>query len=210
MKKKTRSRSLYHVKYNVKERTIFLHGEIKPQTSFLLNRAVKTILQDCSCIQKPIFFFIDSPGGSFDATVAIWHTFAPFSDQLITIARRQVSSCGILLLELGKLRLATPATVFLIHGAAMLVPGKNQYLNGAEFLKNFNQTSITNSLQLTMLTMHGSLPSQILPMLISENDTFFRAKEAKQLKLIDGVIKTGKLLKIKEEALRKFRAIKDA
>ncbi len=209
MRKRNRSRPSYHVKYDVKERAIYLRGEIKARTSFLLDRAVKTIRQDCSCVQKPIFFFIDSPGGDFDATMAIWNTFTPFSDQLITIARHQAYSSGILLLQLGKLRLAISTTKFLVHSAWVEIPGKNPRFNSAEGLGIFNASNIMNYSQLAILTRHGSLASQILPMLSRQEDTFFGVKEAKQLKLLDGVIKTNKLSQIKSKTLKKFRAIKD-
>lgn len=210
MKKKTRSGHLYHVKYNVRERAIYLRGEIKPCTAFLIDRAVKAILQDCRCGQKFIFFFIDSPGGDFDATMAIWQTFAPLSDQLVTIAHHRAYSGGILLLELGKLRLATVATTFLIHSACVEVPWKNSYLNSAESLEIFNQSSILNYDQFKILTMHGGIASQILPMFSSKNDTIFGVRKAIQLKLLDGVIKTNKLSKIKKSAFRKLGTLKDA
>lgn len=200
-KKKTRVRLCrrnYNVKYNAKDRTIYLKGEITPVTPILVERAAKNLSLDQLNSSRPIFLFINSVGGDFFAMMKIWHTLTPFQNNLITIATGKTFSAGMSLFQLGKLRFAVSGTKFLIHEAT--VSFEKIRISRSRALEIFNDLAITDSHQFNILSKRGRPINLIQQML--NHESYFGTKTALELKLIDGIFREKNLSKIREKILQ--------
>jgi ATP-dependent Clp protease, protease subunit len=97
------------------ERIIFLGQEV---TDSLANRIVAFLLYlDSEDNNKPIYLYINSPGGSVTAGMAIYDTMQYIKSEVITICVGLAASMGAFLLASGSpgKRLALPHARIMIH-----------------------------------------------------------------------------------------------
>ncbi|MEB3311932.1 MAG: ATP-dependent Clp protease proteolytic subunit [Snowella sp.] len=97
------------------ERIIFLGQEV---TDGLANRIVAFLLYlDAEDPSKPIYLYINSPGGSVTAGMAIYDTMQYIKSEVITICVGLAASMGAFLLAAGTpgKRLALPHARIMIH-----------------------------------------------------------------------------------------------
>lgn len=97
------------------ERIIFLGQEV---TDGLANRIVAFLLYlDSEDPNKPIYLYINSPGGSVTAGMAIYDTMQYIKSEIITICVGLAASMGAFLLASGTKgkRLALPHSRIMIH-----------------------------------------------------------------------------------------------
>lgn len=97
------------------ERIIFLGQEV---TDGLANRIVAYMLYlDSDDPSKPIYLYINSPGGSVTAGMAIYDTMQYIKSEVITICVGQAASMGAFLLASGTKgkRMALPHSRIMIH-----------------------------------------------------------------------------------------------
>ena len=99
----------------LEKRRIFLSREVDSESAKDLVR--KLWYLEWQNPGKPIFFFINSPGGSVDSGFAIWDTVKMLTSPVVTVVSGLAASMGSLLslcaVE-GK-RLATPNSRIMIH-----------------------------------------------------------------------------------------------
>ncbi len=99
----------------LKDRIVFLTGEVNDLVS---NSIIAQLLfLESQDPEKDIFFYINSPGGSVSAGLAIYDTIQYIKSDVATVCIGQAASMGAFLLASGtnKKRYATPLSRIMIH-----------------------------------------------------------------------------------------------
>jgi ATP-dependent Clp protease protease subunit len=99
----------------LKDRIVFLDGEINDLTADLV--VAQILFLDGQDTEKDINLYINSPGGSVTAGLAIYDTMQYVKSDVQTICLGQAASMGALILTAGAVgkRLALPSSRVLIH-----------------------------------------------------------------------------------------------
>ena len=166
----------------LKDRIVFLSGEINDD---LANTIVAQLLfLEATDIEKDIMLYINSPGGSVTAGMAIYDTMQYIKCDIETICIGMAASMGSFLLTGGTKgkRLALPNSEIMIH----------QPLGGAQGQATEIQIAAEHILR-TRKTLNSILAANTgKPLEVIERDTerdnYMYAPEAKEYGLIDKVI----------------------
>ena len=165
------------------ERIIFLGQEVNDA---IANRIVAFLLYlDSEDQNKPIYLYINSPGGSVTAGMAIYDTIQYIKSEVITICVGLAASMGAFLLAAGSpgKRLALPHARIMIH-QPMGGTGRRQAtdieIEAKEILR------IKKQLNELMASHTGQTIEKIEK--DTDRDYFMSAEEAKNYGLIDKVI----------------------
>ena len=99
----------------LKERVVFLVGPVNEITANLI--VAQLLFLESENPDKDIFFYINSPGGSVSAGLAIYDTMQFIKPDVSTLCVGQAASMGALLLAAGEKgkRFALPNTRVMIH-----------------------------------------------------------------------------------------------
>jgi ATP-dependent Clp protease, protease subunit len=165
------------------ERIIFLGQEV---TDSLANRIVAFLLYlDSEDQNKPIYLYINSPGGSVTAGMAIYDTMQYIKSEVITICVGLAASMGAFLLASGSpgKRLALPHARIMIH-QPMGGTGRRQATDIEIEAKEIIR--IKHQLNQLMANHTGQTIDKIEK--DTDRDYFMSAEEAKIYGLIDKVI----------------------
>jgi ATP-dependent Clp protease, protease subunit len=165
------------------ERIIFLGQEV---TDSLANRIVAFLLYlDSEDQNKPIYLYINSPGGSVTAGMAIYDTMQYIKSEVITICVGLAASMGAFLLASGSpgKRLALPHARIMIH-QPMGGTGRRQATDIEIEAKEIIR--IKHQLNGLMASHTGQTIEKIEK--DTDRDYFMSAEEAKAYGLIDKVI----------------------
>ncbi|MFM1841731.1 MAG: ATP-dependent Clp protease proteolytic subunit [Cyanobacteriota bacterium] len=170
------------------ERIIFLGQEVNDS---IANRIVAFLLYlDSEDPSKPIYLYINSPGGSVTAGMAIYDTMQYIKSEVITICVGLAASMGAFLLASGApgKRLALPHARIMIH-QPMGGTGRRQAtdidIEAREILR------IRQQLNGIMAERTGQTIEKIAK--DTDRDYFLSAAEAKEYGLIDKVIESSSL-----------------
>ncbi len=170
------------------ERIIFLSQEV---TDGIANRIVALLLYlDSEDPSKPIYLYINSPGGSVTAGMAIYDTMQYIKSDVITICVGLAASMGSFLLASGTpgKRLALPHARIMIH-QPMGGTGRRQAtdieIEANEILR------IRAQLNQLLADKCGQSLEKIEK--DTDRDYFLSAEEAKEYGLIDKVIEERSL-----------------
>ncbi len=170
------------------ERIIFLSQEV---TDGIANRIVALLLYlDSEDPGKPIYLYINSPGGSVTAGMAIYDTMQYIKSDVITICVGLAASMGSFLLASGTpgKRLALPHARIMIH-QPMEGTGRRQAtdieIEANEILR------IRAQLNQLLADKCGQSLEKIEK--DTDRDYFLSAEEAKEYDLIDKVIEERSL-----------------
>ncbi|ACK70723.1 Endopeptidase Clp [Gloeothece citriformis PCC 7424] len=165
------------------ERIIFLGQEV---TDGLANRIVAFLLYlDSEDPNKPIYLYINSPGGSVTAGMAIYDTMQYIKSEVVTICVGLAASMGSFLLAAGTpgKRLALPHSRIMIH-QPMGGTGRRQAtdieIEAKEILR------IRQQLNQMLAERTGKTLEQIEK--DTDRDYFMSPYEAQEYGLIDKVI----------------------
>lgn len=168
-----------------RERIIFLAEEVDDA---MANAIVAYMLYlDSDDQNKPIYLYINSPGGSVTAGMAIYDTMQHIKSEVVTICVGLAASMGAFLLAAGTKgkRLALPHARIMIH----------QPLGGARGQATDIEIEARQILRMRqelngMLASHtGKTIAQIEK--DTDRDYFMSAEEAKEYGLIDRVVETA-------------------
>ncbi|MGD1698379.1 MAG: ATP-dependent Clp endopeptidase proteolytic subunit ClpP [Okeania sp. SIO2F4] len=164
------------------ERIIFLGQEV---TDALANRIVAYMLYlDSDDPNKPIYLYINSPGGSVTAGLAIYDTMQYIKADVITICLGLAASMGSFLLAAGTKgkRLALPNSRIMIHQPMGGTRGQATDIE-IEAKEILRVRSVLNN-------MLAERTGQSLEKIEKDTDRdyFMSAEEAKEYGLIDQVI----------------------
>ena len=165
------------------ERILFLGSEVNDA---IANSLVAQMLYlDSEDNSKPIYLYINSPGGSVTAGLAIYDTIQYVKSEVVTICVGLAASMGAFLLGAGTKgkRLALPHSRIMIHqplGGTSQRQASDIEIEAREILR------IKDMLNQSMADMTG----QPLPKIEKDTDRdyFLSAAEAKEYGLIDRVI----------------------
>ena len=165
------------------ERILFLGQEV---TDGVANSLVAQMLYlDSEDSTKPIYLYINSPGGSVTAGLAIYDTMKYVKSDVVTICVGLAASMGAFLLSAGtkNKRLALPHSRIMIHqplGGTSQRQASDIEIEAKEILR------IKEMLNRAMSEMTGQPFEKIEK--DTDRDYFLSAEESKQYGLIDKVI----------------------
>lgn len=165
------------------ERIIFLGQEV---TDSLANSIIAAMLYlDSDDQTKPIYIYINSPGGSVTAGMAIYDTMQHIKSEVVTICVGLAASMGAFLLAAGSKgkRLALPNARIMIHqplGGTGRRQASDIEIEAKEILR------IRDSLNSILAERCGQTIEKIEK--DTDRDYFMSAQEAKEYGLIDSVI----------------------
>ncbi len=166
-----------------RERIIFLTEEVDDG---IANAIVAYMLYlDSEDNTKPIYLYINSPGGSVTAGMAIYDTMQYIKSEVVTICVGLAASMGAFLLNAGAKgkRLALPHSRIMIHQPSGGV-GRSQATDIE--IEAARIVQVRKSLNELMADHSGQTIEKIEK--DSDRDFFMSAAEAKEYGLIDRVI----------------------
>src|SRR3712207_4393283 len=166
----------------LKDRIIFLGDEVNDQTASLI--VAQLLFLEADDPDKDIHLYINSPGGSVTAALAIYDTMQYIRPDVSTICIGMAASAGALLLAAGaqQKRFALPHATILIHQPLGGVQGQatDIEIHAREILRI---KSVLNDI----LVQHTGQPKERVDE-DTDRDRFMTPQEAKAYGLIDEVI----------------------
>jgi len=165
-----------------RERIIFLAQEIDDE---IANQIIGVLLYlDSEDSTKPIYLYINSPGGSVISGLALFDTMQHIKSEVVTINVGLAASMGSFILAAGAKgkRMALPNSRVMVHQPMGGAQGQAEDIKveAAQIMK------IRDNLVKTYSMMTGQTTEQVL--LDLDRDNFMSAEEAKEYGLIDQVI----------------------
>ena len=166
----------------LKERVIFLVGPVNDQTANLV--VAQLLFLESENPDKDISFYINSPGGSVSAGMAIFDTMNFIKPDVSTLCTGMAASMGAFLLAAGAKgkRFALPNSKVMIHQPLGGMQGQATEIeiHAREFLKTREQLN---------KILAGRTGQPLLKIQRdTERDYFLSADEAKDYGLVDQVI----------------------
>ncbi len=166
----------------LRNRIVFLGTMVDDEIANTL--CAQLLLLNAEDPEKDIFLYINSPGGSVSAGMAIYDTMQYISNDVATVAMGLAASMGQFLLTAGApgKRFALPNAEILMHqGSAGLGGSASDIKIQAERMKHSKRRFID------LIAHHtGQSPEKIEK--DSDRDHWFDAQEAKEYGLIDEII----------------------
>ena len=166
----------------LKDRIIFLGGVVDDDTANLI--IAQMLFLEADDPDKDIYLYINSPGGSVSAGMAIYDTMQYIRCEVSTICIGMAASMGAFLLSGGKKgkRFALPNAEIMIHQPSGGAQGQATEIQiAAEHIlrtkKKLNE----------ILAANTGKPLEVIQQ-DTERDNFMSAEEAKEYGLIDEVI----------------------
>ena len=176
----------------LKERIIFLADEVNDQTASLVG--AQLLFLESEDPNKDIQLYINSPGGSVTAGMAIYDTMNYIKCDVSTICIGMAASMGAFLLSSGAKgkRLALPNAEVMIHQPSGGAKGQATEIqivaeNILKTKKKLNEILAANT---------GQTVEKIAE--DTERDNFMSAEEAKAYGLIDEIVESRNAAKEKE------------
>ena len=166
----------------LKDRIIFLGEEVTDVSASVI--VAQLLFLEAEDPEKDIHLYINSPGGSVTAGMAIYDTMQYIKCDIETICIGMAASMGSFLLTGGTKRIALPNSEIMIH----------QPLGGAQGQATEIQIAADHILKTRqklnqILAENTGQPLEVINA-DTERDNFMTAEEAKAYGLIDEVIKS--------------------
>lgn len=167
----------------LKDRIIMVIGEVEENMSAAVCSQLLYLEQQDP--QAPIFMYINSPGGSVTAGLAIYDTMNFVSCPVYTIAMGEAMSMGSFLLSAGTKSFSLPNTSLMYHSISSGFHGTVQ-----DYEINFKEVQRLQDLLLGILykKVKEEFKQEFLNKI--ERDLYLTANEAVKYGLIDCVITT--------------------
>ncbi len=168
----------------LKDRIIFLSEEVNDVTASLI--VAQLLFLEGEDPDKDIHFYINSPGGSVTAGMAIYDTMQYIKCDVSTICIGMAASMGAFLLAAGTKgkRLALPNSEIMIHQPLGGMKGQASDIK----IHADRMIKIKNTLN-EILSERTGKPLEVIEK-DTDRDNFLTAKEACDYGLIDAVIKS--------------------
>ena len=166
----------------LKDRIVFLGSQV---TDDIANVIIAQLLfLEAEDPDKDIYLYINSPGGSVTAALAIYDTMQYIKPDVVTICMGQAASAGALLLAAGaeEKRYALPYSRVMIHQPAGGVQGK---ASDAEV--HINELMRIKEVLNEILSKHTKQPMEKISEDV-EKDYFMTSEKAVEYGIIDKVI----------------------
>lgn len=166
----------------LKERVIFLVGQVEDYMANLI--VAQLLFLESENPDKDISLYINSPGGSVTAGMAIYDTMQFIKPKVNTVCIGQAASMGALLLTAG----ATGSRFALPHARIMIHQPLGGYQGQATDIEIHAKEILRIKQELNeILAKHSGQDIEIVKG-DTERDNFMSAEEAKEYGLIDDVI----------------------
>ena len=169
----------------LKDRIVFLDGEINDLTADLV--VAQLLFLESQDPQRDISLYINSPGGSVTAGLAIYDTIQYIKPDVQTICMGQAASMGALLLTCGAegKRHSLPSSRILIHQPWGGAQGQAKDINiqAKEIIRLKNLT-------IDYFAKHTGKTRKVIAKDL-ERDFFMSAEEGKKYGLIDNILTRG-------------------
>ncbi|RAO72318.1 uncharacterized protein BHQ10_008330 [Talaromyces amestolkiae] len=170
----------------LKERIICLNGEVDETTSAAI--VAQLLFLEADNPEKPIYLYINSPGGSVTAGLAIYDTMTYIQSPVHTICVGQAASMGSLLLcggHAGK-RYCLPHSSIMIHqpSGGYFGQASDIAIHAKEILRVRTQL---NQIYQRHLTGQKQLSLDEIERLM-ERDYFMGAQEALEMGIVDEIL----------------------
>ncbi len=163
------------------ERIIFLGQQVDDD---IANKITAQLLLLAADPDKDIFLYINSPGGSISAGLAIYDTMQYIKNDVVTIAMGLAASMGQFLLSAG-----TPGKRFALPNAEILIHQPSAGLAGsATDIKIHAERLLHTKKRMAELTAFHTGQTVERVTHDSDRDRWFSADEAKEYGLIDEVM----------------------
>jgi ATP-dependent Clp protease protease subunit len=166
----------------LKERVVFLVGPVNDGTANLI--VAQMLFLESENPDKEIYFYINSPGGSVSAGMAIYDTMQFIKPDVSTLCVGMAASMGAFLLAAGApgKRFALPNSTVMIHQPSGGFQGQvSDIERHAQYAINLKRRFIA-----LMAKFTGRTPEQVE--LDHDRDRFLWAEEAQEYGLIDKVL----------------------
>ena len=169
----------------LKDRIVFIDGEIMDLTADLV--VAQLLFLESQDPERDISIYINSPGGSVTAGLAIYDTIQYIKPDVQTICMGQAASMGALLLTCGTpgKRLALPSSRILVHqpwGGAQ-GQARDIGIQAREILR-------LKQLLIEYFAKHTGKSEEVISRDL-ERDFFMSAREGKEYGLIDDILIRG-------------------
>ena len=166
----------------LKDRIIFLSDEVNDATASLV--VAQLLFLDSEDPDKDINLYINSPGGSVTAGMAIYDTMQYIKCDVSTICLGMAASMGAFLLSSGAKgkRYALPNSTIMIHQPSGGAQGQ-----ATEIQIVADQIAKTKKKLNEILSANTGQPLEIVEK-DTDRDNYMTAEEAKAYGLIDGVV----------------------
>ena len=165
----------------LRERIIFLAGEVRDDMANAICAQILLLAAEDS--NKDIFLYVNSPGGSVTAGMAIYDTMQYVKNDIATVGMGIAASMGQFLLTAGApgKRYATPNARILMHQPLGGIGG-----TATDIRIQAEQMAITKR---TMAEINAKHTGQTLEKILidSDRDNWFNAKDALAYGFIDHV-----------------------
>lgn len=169
----------------LRERIIFLGSVVEDAMANAI--AAQILLLSAEDPDKDIFLYINSPGGSISAGMAIYDTMQFVPNDVATVAMGLSASMGQFLLCAGApgKRYALPHARIMMHQPSGGIGG-----TATDIRIQAEQIGFTKKKMADLIAFHtGQKPETITA--DSDRDRWFTAEEAKEYGFVDHVVKTA-------------------
>jgi len=170
----------------LKERVVFLVGPVDDHTANVI--VAQLLYLESENPDKDINLYINSPGGSVSAGLAIYDTMQFIKPDVSTMCIGQAASMGAMLLAAG----AKGKRYCLPHSRVMIHQPLGGYQGQATDIEIHTREILKIRSQLNDLLAHHSGQSVETIAKDTERDNFMSPEEAKEYGLIDELIDTRK------------------
>jgi ATP-dependent Clp protease protease subunit len=170
----------------LRDRIIFLGQQVDDEISNKITAQLLTLAADP---EKDIYLYINSPGGSVTAGMAVYDTMNYIKNDVVTIAMGFCASMGQFLLTAGAKgkRFALPHTKILMHQPSAGLAGT------ATDIRIYAEQLVKTKKEMAQLIADHSGQTFETITRDSDRDRWFTAHEAKDYGLIDDVIPTAEV-----------------
>ena len=178
----------------LKDRIVMLNGEVNDQSANLV--CAQMLFLESQNSADPINFYINSPGGSVTAGLAMYDTMQFINAPVSTIVMGQACSMGSFLAQAGEpgMRYVLPNSRTMIHSVSSGTPGTRgsvhvQELEFEDARRHFEESKYLNE-RLTQLYVEHNTAGKTFEELFEtmKFDTFLTAEEAVANGLADKVV----------------------
>jgi ATP-dependent Clp protease, protease subunit len=169
----------------LRERIIFLGSDVRDEVANAL--CAQMLLLAAEDPKRDIYLYINSPGGSVSAGMAIYDTMQYVKNDVATVAMGLAASMGQFLLCAGAAgkRYALPHARIMMHQPSGGLGG-----TASDIKIQAEQMLYTKRKMADLIAMHtGQTVSQIE--LDSDRDRWFTAEEAKDYGFVDNVVRSA-------------------
>ena len=171
----------------LKERIVFLGGPVTDDSAILVS--AKLLLLEAEDADRDIYLYINSPGGSVYAGMAIYDTMQFVKPDVATICMGMAASMGQFLLVAG----AKGKRYSLPHGRVLMHQPLGQMEGQASDIAIHAQQIIkTKKLMAELISQHTGQPVERIEA-DSDRDNWFTAQEALDYGMIDHIVKKNEI-----------------